>query len=133
MNIVITAPAATTDLAAALATGTAQVHSEREDGTLRRRHFLTGTDLEHALWVRAQREGQEADEAEGIPAITPRSMASIAKELHVSVAAVRRILIDLSITEELEDADQAELEDMLAGAAELTDSDLLEEAEYGQP
>lgn len=118
MNIVITAPAKTTDLAAALAQGTAQVHSEREDGTLRRRHFLTGKALEEALWVRAQREGQDADEAEGIPAITPRSMASIARELHVSIAAVRRILIDLAITEELEDAEQDELEAMLAGSQE---------------
>jgi hypothetical protein len=120
MNIVITAKAATTtDLRKALVEGTAQVHSEREDGSLRRRHFLAGTDLEHALWVRAQREGQEADEAEGIPAISPRSMASIAKELHISIAAVRRILIDLAITEELEEADQDELEAMLVGSQEV--------------
>lgn len=118
MNIVITTTAPAADLAAALAEGTALVHSEREDGTLRRRHFLTGVDLEHALWVRAQREGQEADETESIPAITPRSMGSIARELHVSIAAVRRILIDLAITEELEDADQDELEAMLQGASE---------------
>lgn len=121
MNIVITAPAAATDAAAilvALQNGTAQVHSERENGTLRRRHFLVGQNYDEALWVRAQREGQEADEAEGIPAITPRSMGSIARELHISVAAVRRILIDLALTEELEMADQDELEAMLAGAAE---------------
>lgn len=118
MNIVITAATDTTDLLAALTAGTAKVHSEREDGTLRRRHFLTGRSLEEALWVRAQREGQEADEAEGIPAITPRSMGSIARELHVSVAAVRRILVDLAITEELELADQDELEAMLVGAEE---------------
>jgi hypothetical protein len=118
MNLVITAPANTTDIRTALEQGTAQVHSERDNGTLRRRHFLTGQDLEHALWVRAQREGQEADEAEGIEAITPRSMGSIARELHVSVAAIRRILVDLAITEELEEADQDELEAMLAGATE---------------
>lgn len=118
MNIVITAAADTTDLSAALATGTAQVHSEREDGTLRRRHFLAGADLEHALWVRLQREGQDEDKAEGIVAVAPRSMARIAKELHVSIAAVRRILIDLAITEELENAEQDELEAMLAGASE---------------
>jgi hypothetical protein len=98
MNIVITAKATVTDLAAALAEGTAQIHSEREDGTLRRRHFLTGNSLAEALWVRLQREGQDADEAEGVVAVAPRSMASVAKELHVSVAAVRRILIDLAIT-----------------------------------
>jgi len=118
MNIVITAPAKATDIIAALTKGEAQVHSQREDGTLRRRHFLTGTDLEHALWIRAQREGQEADEAEGIPAITPRSMSSIARELHVSIAAVRRILVDLAITEEIEESDQDELEALLAGSEE---------------
>jgi len=120
MNIVITATSAAdnNDLVKALREGTAQVHSERGNGTLRRRHFLTGTDLEHALWVRAQREGQEADETEGIPAITPRSMGSIARELHISVAAVRRILNDLEITEALEDADADELEAMLFGATE---------------
>lgn len=118
MNIVITAPATATDIAAELAKGTAQVHSEREDGTLRRRHFLTGNELAEALWVRLQREGQEADEAEGIPAVTPRSMVSIAKELHVSIAAVRRILIDLAITEELEEADQDELAAMVQGSQE---------------
>jgi hypothetical protein len=118
MNIVITATQSDTDLLAALTAGTAQVHSEREDGTLRRRHFLTGKDLEHALWVRLQREGQEADEAEGIVAVAPRSMASIARELHVSIAAVRRILIDLAITEELEASDQGDMEAMLVGASE---------------
>lgn len=118
MNIVITAPATESDIIGALSVGTAQVHSEREDGTLRRRHFLTGKELEEALWVRLQREGQDADEAEGIVAVSPRSMASIAKELHVSIAAVRRILIDLAITEELEASDQDELEAMLVGSVE---------------
>lgn len=117
MNIVITAPN-TDKLVEQLISGTAQVHSEREDGTLRRRHFLTGTALQEALWVRLQREGQEEDQAEDIEAVAPRSMASIAKELHSSIAAVRRILVDLAITEEIEDADNSELEDMLTGAAE---------------
>lgn len=120
MELIITTATAhdTTDLIEALTAGVAQVHSVREDGTTRRRHFLTGKDLEVALWVRAQREGQTADEAEGVPAITPRSMASIAREMHVSIAAVRRILIDLAITEELEDMDQDELEAMLEGGEE---------------
>lgn len=119
MELLITAAAETAnDLAMALITGTAQVHSVREDGTLRRRHFLTAEDMQVALWVRAQREGQTADEAEGVEAITPRSMRSIAREMHVSISAVRRILIDLAITEELMDMDQDELEAMLAGADE---------------
>lgn len=118
MDIVITIPTDTTDVIAALRDGTAKVHNEREDGTLRRRHFLTGKDYEIALWVRLQRTGQEEDKAEGIPAVSPRGMASIAREMHVSVAAVRRILTDLAITEEIEDADEDELAAMIQGAAE---------------
>ena len=118
MNIVITAANDTTDLRKALVEGTAKVHSERQDGTLRRRHFLTGTDREHAEWVRLQRTGQEAEG--DVPAVTPRTMASIAGELHVSVAAVRRMLNDLAITEEIEDADNDELEAMWTGAAEAS-------------
>lgn len=117
MNTVITAPS-TENLLAQLVKGEAQIHSVRGNDTLRRRHFLTGKDMEVALWVRAQREGQEADEAEGVEAISPRSMGSIAREMHVSVSAVRRILNDLAITEELEDMDQSELEDLFIGASE---------------
>lgn len=118
MNIVITATETTTDLLAALTEGTAKVHNEREDGSLRRRHFLTGLGREHAEWVRLQRTGQAEDQAEDIPFVAPRTMASIAKELHTSVAAVRRVLVDLEITEALEDADQDELEAMFVGAAD---------------
>lgn len=118
MNIVITAPETTTDLVEALKAGTARIHNEREDGTLRRRHFLTGLGREHAEWVRLQRTGQEEDVAEGIPFVAPRTMASIARELHTSIAAIRRVLTDLEITESLEDADQDELEAMFVGAAD---------------
>jgi hypothetical protein len=118
MNIVITATDAPTDLLAALTAGTAKVHNEREDGSLRRRHFLTGLGREHAEWVRLQRTGQDEDQAEGISFVAPRGMASIAKELHTSIAAVRRVLVDLEITEALEDADEAELADMFVGATE---------------
>jgi hypothetical protein len=112
--IVLTAPntTATTELVKALIEGKATVHSERADGSLRRRHFLADgtTERAEAEWVRLQRTGQEADK--DVEAITPRSMASIAKELHVSIAAVRRTLIDLAITEEIEDAEVEELETM---------------------
>lgn len=120
MELLITTADATTatDLAGGLILGTAQVHTVREDGTLRRRHFLTAEAMQEALWVRAQREGQEADEAEGIPFIAPRSMASIARELHLSISAVRRILIDLQITEELLDMDEDDLATLLAGSDE---------------
>lgn len=118
MNIVITAANQSTDLLDALAKGEAKVHNEREDGTLRRRHFLTGDALAEAEWVRLQRTGQEADESEGIQAVTPRSMASIAKEMHVSIAHIRRMLTDLAITEELLESDADELATMFQGATE---------------
>jgi hypothetical protein len=115
MNIVITAATAT-DLNVQLAEGTAQVHAERANGTFRRYHFLAeGTEArENAEWVRLQRTGQEADG--DAPAVQPRSMKSIATELHVSVSAVRRVLTDLAITEELEEAEQDELEQFFVGA-----------------
>jgi len=118
MELVITADSTATDLVSSLSTGHAQVHSIREDGTLRRRHFLTGKEREMAEWVSVQRTGQTADETEGIEAVSPRSMKSIATELHLSVSAIRRILIDLAITEELEDLEADELEAMLVGSAE---------------
>jgi hypothetical protein len=119
MELIITATAtADSDILEALNAGVAQVHSVREDGTLRRRHFLSGKALEEAVWVRAQREGQEADESEGVLFIAPRSMRSIANELHLSVSAIRRVLVDLAITEELLDMEEDELEAMLLGASE---------------
>lgn len=118
MELVITAASTATDLLVALGEGSAHIHSVREDGTLRRRHFLVGQAYTEAVWVQAQRDGQEADEAEGIEAITPRSMKSIASELHLSVAAVRRILIDMAITDEIREMDQDELEGLLLGAEE---------------
>lgn len=123
MNFVLTPKAPTTkvnNVLGALIAGDVLVHSLREDGSTRRRHFLyeSSKDREVAEWVRLQREGQEADEAEGIEAVTPRSMKSIAREMHTSIAAVRRILIDLAITEEIEDSEQEELWALITGASE---------------
>lgn len=121
MEIAITVDSTVTDIAEGLTTGHAQVHSIRTNGTSRRRHFLTCTDLEQALWVRAQREGQEADEAEGVEAIVPQSMKAIATYMHLSVSAVRRILIDLAITEEILDMEQDDLESLLVGYEDLVE------------
>lgn len=121
MELAITTTAANlTDIQIriALFKGEAQIHSVRADGTLRRRHFLAEQARMEAEWVRLQRTGQEADPEEGIEAIAPRSMKSIASELHLSVSAVRRILIDLAITEEIEDMEDEELEAMLIGSIE---------------
>lgn len=108
---VVAAPS--TDLTLALAAGDAQVYSVRSNGTMRRRHFLAVGSAERnvAEWVRAQRTGSDTAEA--------RTMASIASEMHTSVSAVRRILVDLAITEQLAAMDQDELEAILVGGAEL--------------
>jgi hypothetical protein len=115
MNIVITTADQTTPdtLLAELAAGTAHLHKEREDGTYRRVHYLAdgSQGREEAEWIAAQREGTE-DTA-------PRSMRSIAEELNLSVSAVRRIISDLALTEELEAMDADELADMLRGAEEI--------------
>lgn len=111
MNILV---AATTDTTATnliehLTSGTAKIYKEREDGTTRRIHFLAdGTkDREHAEWVVAQRE-------EGT------SMKAIAADLHVSVSAVRRMINDLALTEELEEMEAEDLAELLLGSEEDT-------------
>lgn len=118
MNIVITAAPATTpaSLLADLATGIAYLHKQRETGTYRKVHYLAeGTAArEQAEWIRAARTGDlEVDGA------APRSMRSIAEELHTSVSAVRRVLSDLALTEELEGMEADELEAMLTGGEEV--------------
>lgn len=118
MNILVTATTDTTaaNLIADLTSGAARIFKERENGTTRRVHFLAdGTEArEHAEWVAAQRE-------EG------RSMAAIAGELHISVSAVRRMLNDLALTEELEDMDAEDLAELLLGSEEdTTDTSVIE-------
>lgn len=93
------------DLKAALQEGTAKVYSLRGDGTTRRRHFLSGEELVAAEAVKAMRD-------QGL------GMAHIAEQVHASISHVRRMLIDLAITEQLQAADASELEAMLVGAAE---------------
>lgn len=111
MNLVIAATTATTatTLVADLTSGAAKIFKVRDNGTTRRVHFLAdGTEgREHAEWVAAQRE-------EG------RSMKAIATEINVSVSAVRRMLNDLALTEELEDMDAEDLADLLLGSEEDT-------------
>jgi hypothetical protein len=102
------AVAPATDVKTALSKGEAKVYSLRADGTMRRRHFLTGQDLNTALQVRAARE-------------LGKGMGFIANELHVSVSHVRRILVDLAITEQLTEADNDQLSALLIGAAEASE------------
>lgn len=123
-NLVITATDQATnsvELIAELAAGTAQLHTARANGSTRKRHFLADGTKERAEaeWIRVQRTGQDADAAEGIEAIAPRSMRSIAEESLMSVAAVRRVLVDLELTEAIEDAEEDELFELLVtGPAE---------------
>lgn len=94
-----------TDLRSALTTGDAKVYSLRGDGTMRRRHFLTGAELVAAQSVKAKRD-------QGL------GLAFIANELHSSVSHVRRMLVDLAITEELQEMEADELAALFQGAAE---------------
>jgi hypothetical protein len=94
---------ATQDVKADLAAGKAHVYSVREDGTLRRRHYLVGASLASAQAVQGRREAGE-------------SMGAIAKSMHVSVSAVRRILVDLAITQELAELEADGLAALLYGA-----------------
>lgn len=112
MDIVIAAPSKTVtpdSLLADLATGAAVIHKERGNGTFRRLHFLApGSEARlHAEWVLAKR-------SEGI------GMKAIANEMHTSVSAVRRVINDLLLTEEIEEMDQEDLEALLEGAVEAT-------------
>lgn len=110
MSIVITIPAGTTtaNLVELAEAGKVLFHRERSNGTMRRVHFLVGKAYEEALWVQLQRE-------EG------RTMKDIAAELHSSVAAVRRTLNDLAMTEAMQESDEEELADLLDGAAEMAE------------
>lgn len=117
MNIAVVA---TTDTTAAtlisdLTNGVAKLYKERENGTYRRVHFLAdGTkEREHAEWIVWQRE-------EG------RSMKAIATELHISVSAVRRMINDLALTEELEEMDNEDLAELLLGSEEDTTGDAVD-------
>lgn len=110
------AVSATTDTTAAtliadLTSGAAKIYKERDNGTFRRVHFLAdGTEArEHAEWVAAQRE-------EG------RSMKAIATEINLSVSAVRRMLNDLALTEELEGMEAEDLAELLLGSEDTTDT-----------
>ena len=117
MNIVVTADEQVTgkDLVAALTDGTAQLHKERANGSTRRIHFLTGVAREHAEWYANER-------SEG------RTMKELATETLTSVAAIRRMLTDLRLTEELEDADADQLDALLQGAYELDAANTEEDA-----
>lgn len=88
--------------------GKVQFHTERSNGTYRKVHFLTAQAREEAEWMKAQREAG-------------RTMKAIAAEIHRSVAAIRRSLNDLSLTEMVEQADAEELEELMQGAYEAAD------------
>lgn len=115
--IIITAPTTTTvdTFVADAEAGKIQFHKERDNGTTRRVHFLTGTAYEEALWVQDQRDAG-------------RTMRDISAELHEAVASVRRRLSDLALTEAVREADAEELAEMLHGAEEATEGEPTTEA-----
>lgn len=107
MQVLVTAAASTTaaTFLADLASGTAQLHKERSNGTTRRLHFLAPGSEARVLaeYIEAMRDNGQ-------------TMAQIAGGLHLSTAAARRSLNDLIITREFEEMDEEELEAMLLGA-----------------
>jgi hypothetical protein len=106
--LVITAPSDTTaiNFIERAVKGEIKFHKERDNGTTRRVHFLTGTAREHAEWAADQRDAG-------------KGMKAIAAEAHQSVPTIRRWLNDLALTEAVELADEEELEAMLTGADEM--------------
>lgn len=95
-------------LLAEMAAGKVELHTQRDNGTFRKVHFLAeGTEArEHAEWVAAEREAG-------------RTMKAIATEIHASVPSVRRMLNDLALTEEFEKMDAEELDELLRGGTEV--------------
>jgi hypothetical protein len=112
MQVLVTAAATTTaaTFLADLATGTAQLHKERANGTTRRLHFLAPGSEGRVLaeYVEAMRDNGQ-------------TMAQIAGGLHLSPAATRRAYNDLLLTREFEELDAEEIEALLVGAAELAE------------
>jgi len=82
-------------------------HTERGDGTYRRVHYLAENTLERQTgeWVVNQRT-------------VGRTMRQIANEMHVSIPTVRRILNDMMLTQEIEEASEEDLAEWLKGAEE---------------
>lgn len=113
-GLVVTTSQTTTieNFLAEAAKGKISFHTERQDGTLRKVHFLAGgtKERETAEWVAEQREAGA-------------TMRKIANELHLSVPSVRRMINDLALTEEFEQMDAEELEELLAGGQEAEDED----------
>lgn len=122
LNVTVTETTTSETLLSDLATGTARLHTEREDGTFRRVHFLAdGTkEREVAEWVQDQREAG-------------RTMRQIANEMIVSIPSVRRMINDLIITTELEEMDAEELAELLTGGEEVADTMVVTEALEDSP
>lgn len=105
LTITMTEDTTTKNFKARAKAGKVQFHTERNNGTYRKVHFLTEQAREEAEWLKAQRDAG-------------RTMKSIAAEIHRSVAAIRRALNDLALTEMVEQADEEELEALMQGAYE---------------
>lgn len=106
---------AETFVAEALA-GSVKFHSVRADGTQRRIQLLTGDELETGEWVMEQREAD-------VP------MRTIANTMHVAVPTVRRLINRYLLTEEVTEADEDELAEMVALANEGLSGEPQPEAE----
>lgn len=91
----------------AAAEGRVRVYRARSNGTTRHIPFLPeGSDARAvAEWIRDQKDS--------------RTMKDLAAEMHESVPTVRRRLVALEVTEEVEGYDQEDIEAILADALEV--------------
>lgn len=100
------------DLAAMLADGELRAYRIRGNGTMRHVELypLGSTRRDTAEWI-----SEQANDG--------RSVAYVARELHVSTAAVRRIQLSLELTEEIE---AGEWDGLLTGTGLYSDAETVE-------
>lgn len=118
MNILVTASSTVTpaNFAAAAGLGMVVFHKERANGTLRKVHFLRpdSRDREIAEYIEGMRDND-------------KTISWIARDQHMSEAAVRRALSDLTLTREFEEMDEEELHGLLLGAHDFEETVSTEE------
>lgn len=115
LEIRVTEAVTVANFTEAAAKGEVQFYKVRGNGTTRHIPFFAegSKEREVAEWVAEQRE-------EGV------TMQAIAKDLHLSVPSVRRMLNSLLLSEEVDGYDEEEVAEILADANEGDGTDATE-------